>query len=303
MTRQPSALAMHPALQLGDDRRDALLPQGKPLFGRRAVDVALDGEDRVDAAHRLDRQRRLAQIGEHEEFAPGVTPASSFGDRPRAATAIVEFGEPGIGVGLQNPSPARKMAPRMFAAAVAGVKEQRHRRVMTTERPVVVDISPQPPGDGLVLGQHRHRRVVAVQPVGGQHMAADQLDQRHQRGAACADPVSQGRGVQLDAFAGVNRTLPVQRLVLAELGVEDHRQQTRPSTGPRNRMERRRWLGNPLARAAGELLAHRLDHLPLARHYLQGLGDVLAELGEPATADRASAGRRNDDALARQMCR
>src|SRR3954451_20130030 len=50
-------------------------------------------------------------------------------------------------------------------------------------------------------------------------------------------------------------------------------------------MERRRWLGDLLAGPAGELLPHRLDHLPLARDDFQCLGDVLAELGQPAAAD------------------
>jgi hypothetical protein len=41
----------------------------------------------------------------------------------------------------------------------------------------------------------------------------------------------------------------------------------------------RRSLRDPLAGAAGELLPHVLQHLPVARHHLEGLGDVLAELG------------------------
>ena len=67
-------------------------------------------------------------------------------------------------------------------------------------------------------------------------------------------------------------------------------------------MERRRRLGDALAVAAGELLAHRLDHLPLPRDHLQRLGDVLAELHDPARA-AAAAGRRGFDhhPLARQM--
>ena len=44
-----------------------------------------------------------------------------------------------------------------------------------------------------------------------------------------------------------------------------------------------------LAIAAGELLAHRLDDLPLARHDFERLGDVLAELGQ--LANRRSRGR------------
>ena len=67
-------------------------------------------------------------------------------------------------------------------------------------------------------------------------------------------------------------------------------------------MERRRRLADLLAVPAGELLAHVLDHLPLARDHLQRLGDVLAQL---ATAARRRSSRRpsarHDHPLARQM--
>src|SRR5204862_3083744 len=52
--------------------------------------------------------------------------------------------------------------------------------------------------------------------------------------------------------------LPVQRLMLAELGVEDHRQEACPGARARDDVEWRRRLGDPLARPAGELLAHGL---------------------------------------------
>ena len=125
------------------------------------------------------------------------------------------------------------MPARVLAVAVARVEEHRRRRCRAGERPVVADIGPQPPGDGLAFGQHRHGRVVAVQALGGQHMAADQLDQRRQAGGAGADPIGQGRDVELDALAGIALALPVERLVLAELGVQDHRQQAgaRPGRG------------------------------------------------------------------------
>ena len=121
--------------------------------------------------------------------------------------------------------------------------------------------------------------------------------------AAGADPVGQGRDVEIDALAGEALALPVQRQVIAELAVEDHRQQ--PGAGPAagDRMERRRWLGDLLARPAGELLADGLDHLPLPGDHLQRLGDVLAELDQLALAARTDRGRRDDDALARQMRR
>src|SRR4051812_26244556 len=69
-------------------------------------------------------------------------------------------------------------------------------------------------------------------------------------------------------------------------------------------MERCRWLADLLAIAAGELLPHCLDHLPLTRHHFQRPGHVLAELAQ-AVAAAALASRRWIDhhALAWQMLR
>ena len=63
----------------------------------------------------------------------------------------------------------------------------------------------------------------------------------------------------------------VQRQVVAEIAIKNHRQQA--GTGPPSgdRMERRRWLGDGLARSAGELLPDGLDHLPLTWNYLERL--------------------------------
>jgi hypothetical protein len=192
---------------------------------------------------------------------------------------------------------------RMPGRAVAGVAEHRRRGCRPGERPVVADIGPDPAGDGAALGQHRHRGVVAVQPRGGEHMGVDQCHQRRQAGGAGADPVGDGRDAELDALAGVGLAQPVQRQVLAELGLQDHRQELRAGAAAGDRMEGRRRLGDGLAGAAGELLADGLDDLPLPGHDLQRLGDVLAQLGEPAAA--AGAGRRCWDhhALARQVLR
>lgn len=45
-----------------------------------------------------------------------------------------------------------------------------------------------------------------------------------------------------------------------------------------------RRLADLLAIAAGELLSHRLDHLPLARHYFQRARHVLVELAKAIAA-------------------
>src|SRR5262249_62416693 len=97
--------------------------------------------------------------------------------------------------------------------------------------------------------------------------------------------------------------LSVQRLMLAILGVKDHCQQAWPDMATRDDMERRRRLSDLLADPASELLAHGLDHFPLPRHHLQGLGDGLAELGELATATRTRSRSGDHDPLARQMRR
>ena len=108
--------------------------------------------------------------------------------------------------------------------------------------------------------------------------------------------------LEIDAFAGIALALPVQRLMLAELLEQDHRQQVRAGKAARRHMEGRRRLRDRLALPARELLAHRLDHLPLARDHLQRLGDVLAELRQLRRAAAGTALRRGDhDALARQM--
>ena len=92
--------------------------------------------------------------------------------------------------------------------------------------------------------------------------------------------------------------------MLAELLEHDHRQQARARPGARNDMERRRRLADLLAVAAGELLAHRLDHLPPARRRLQGPRHILAELAQTRPAAAFAGGRRiNDDAFARQVVR
>ena len=72
-----------------------------------------------------------------------------------------------------------------------------------------------------------------MQPLGGEHVARDQLVERRQRGGAGADLIGQGRDVEVDAFAGIALALPVERLVLAVLLEQDHRQQARPGPAAR----------------------------------------------------------------------
>lgn len=58
----------------------------------------------------------------------------------------------------------------------------------------------------------------------GEHVTVDQFDERCQACRTGADPVGQGRHVEFDAFTGERCALTVERLMLAELGIKDHRQ-------------------------------------------------------------------------------
>jgi hypothetical protein len=109
-------------------------------------------------------------------------------------------------------------------------------------------------------------------------MGFDQCMQRTQRRGAGAHLVGQRRQAQRDALTRVALALPVQRLMLAELLEQDHRQKPRPRKTARRDVERRRRLGDRFALAAGKSFANRLDHLPLARDDLERLGDILAKL-------------------------
>ena len=233
-----------------------------------------------------------------------ICPAQRLDDRRRRSARRVETVVSGIGVGLQDAGEAAQMLDRMIARAVPGVMEQRRRWVRTAERAVVADIDPGPAGGGPALREHRYGGVVAMQARRCQDMGRDQVVQRLQRRGAGADLVGQRGQAEIDPFAGVAVALPVQRLMLAVLLEQDHGQQVRARPAPRQGMERCRGLGDLLAIPAGELLAHRLDHLPATRDDLQGLGDILADSGQPGrSAALAGLGRRHDHALAWQIGR
>ena len=177
----------------------------------------------------------------------------------------------------------------MLAGPIARVIEHSCRRCRPAERLVVAHIDPYSAGVGLAFGQDWHRGVVAMQSLGAQDVGLDALEQRRQHRRAAADLVGQGRQADRHAFLGIALGLPVERLMLAKLLEQDHRQKTGSGPAAGDHMERRRRLADLLAVPASELLADVLDHLPLARDHLQRLGDVFAQFAQPLR--RRSKGR------------
>ena len=116
-----------------------------------------------------------------------------------------------VGEEIAPPAPV-PLLDRMIARAGSRVAEQGRRWVRAAERPVVAHIDPGPRSVGLALGQHRHRRVVAMQAVRRQHMGRDQVVQRAQCHGAGADLVGQGGQAEVDTLARIAVALAVQRL-------------------------------------------------------------------------------------------
>ncbi|EZP73227.1 hypothetical protein BV96_00666 [Sphingomonas paucimobilis] len=133
-------------------------------------------------------------------------------------------------------------------------------------------------------------------------MRLDQQVERHQGGGTCAHLIGQGGKAQIHPFPGIAITLAVERLMRAELLEQQHRQEAGAKEPARRDVKWCRRLSDLLTIPAGELLPHGLDHLPLARHDLKCLGDILAQLAQPfRAAAGAGIGRGNDDAFAWQM--
>jgi hypothetical protein len=123
-----------------------------------------------------------------------------------------------------------------------------------------------------------------MKALGRHDVGFNQAKQRIKRRADRSHRVGHGRKRDWNAFQSITLGLTVQRLMLAELLKHDHGQQAWTSPASCNGMERCRRLADLLAVAARELLPHRLDHLPLARHRFQRPGHVFAEFAQAIAA-------------------
>ena len=168
------------------------------------IDAALNVEQRVNALERFKRDRRdrrcilpAPSIGgdvcQLEELPSRMGPAECGGDWPVRARGVVQLVVAAISIGLQDAGEAVKVERRMLMPAITRSIKKSCRRRTSRERPIIAHIGPDAPLDCLAFGQDRHRRVIAVQPLGGQDMALDQRMERLQRRRAGADLVRQCR--------------------------------------------------------------------------------------------------------------
>ena len=101
---EPGTLFAQPSLQFDDQWPATLLAQAHALLWHEAVDLALDGEQDIDALDRLGGNRRLAEPRQVKELTPCMRPARGFDDQTDFAVGFVELGEARVGVGRINPA-------------------------------------------------------------------------------------------------------------------------------------------------------------------------------------------------------
>ena len=145
--RELSELRAHEGMEIVDQGAALRAARSQSLLRALAVDRALDLEQRVDAAHDLDRDRRqrdlllarglapgvLLDVGHDEERTPGMNPTRRLPDRARLPVQQIKLVVAVIGVRLQDAGISRQMrlwmlAPRDRASSRTSPPAARRRR-------------------------------------------------------------------------------------------------------------------------------------------------------------------------------
>jgi len=190
-----------------------LLTHGAPFFGTEAIDGPLDLEQRIDTQDRLqgDRVDRfslllalaglLPDIGEFEETPPRMDEGERRRNRRGLRSRIEQRFEAIVAVVLQDAGESGQMLLRRRTFPVAGSVVDLSWRRGSGKGPVISDVAPDSSRRAFAFGKDRQVRVVAVQPLGGEHVALDQVRERLEGESPIADLVRQCREQQINALA------------------------------------------------------------------------------------------------------
>ena len=135
-------------------------------------------------------------------------------------------------------------------------------------------------------------------------MALDPLAQGFEQSGETADPARHDRTVDLNAAAGVDAGLAMQRQMIAKLRHDDMGEQRRAWTPLLHRQRRHRRLDDGLAPPAAHLRPHVHDALEVGGNEFEHLALVRADPADPRALRRRRSGtarRVVDDRLRRQM--
>lgn len=184
------------------------------------------------------------------------------------------------------------MALGVEALAVGAVAEDHRGGGRAAPATLLAHVGPQPrgaraPAPGI---EHRHRGIVGVQARATEDVALQRLTERGEQRARRPHPVGERGALDVNALAGVDLGLAVERQVIAVLRDEHLGEQPRAGKPAGDGPLRGRRLHHRRAGAAALLRAHVADHPEGGRHVLEHLRDVLAEGDQHSAAARAGAG-------------
>src|ERR1700739_4870544 len=117
--------------------------------------------------------------------------------------------ESGVTINLQNAAESFEVRGGSLRLAVGAVEVDGGRRVWSAPRPIVARIDPQSAHFGAATAwvEHRDRRVIGEYLARPKNMRGHTRLQRLEPPARTANPVGQGRTIDLDAMSGEDLSL------------------------------------------------------------------------------------------------
>ena len=179
----------------------------------------------------------------------------------------------------------------MFAPAVFRILEPYRWMRAVAPTAVIAHICPDPAKVGFAFdrAQRTCGRVIAVNLVCLQHIAANRLGQGGQQRGPAAHPATHGGACDEDVFARVNLALPIQGAVVGVFAHHHMGNQAGTSHAAIHRATRRQRLCHCKALGAGKLGADVADDLEAARLVVQYLRYVLTNFLQTRAACTAFA--------------
>ena len=172
------------------------------------------------------------------------------------------------------------MRDRPLRLSVRRVDVGDDRRVGAAPWSVIARISEELTGFGPAAAgiEHRRRRLVGEQLRGRPQPIEQPLMNRAQQEGGPSDPVGQCRAIEVDALAGINLRLAIQRKVV---GIFRHQHLGDRRLGRQAAFDqprrRRRLHHDVFAGPAGVFGSAHHQHPELGRHDVEPLGDILAD--------------------------
>ncbi len=270
------------------------------MGGRLPAHARFDGVEFADPAQGLGRHRRASRFGDLVELAPYMRPTGGENDISIAGQPL----ESRVTVNVQDAFEVREMRHRSLGFPVR--REQIDRRRWRGAAPwsLLAGIDPQPSrlGSSTARIEHRDRRVVGEQMVGGEHVFAQSFMQRFQPPTRAANPSDQRRASEIDAVPRKDLRLPIKRRVIAIFADQHLCEQGWCSQSAGDQPFRRRRLQDLVAVAASVFRAGDAYDAQLRRHPVQHLADAFADGMERTAATAADiTGNVERNVIARQV--